>query len=542
MAPQPTWQKPFQYEAKVYASLSPDIPANATSYFAAAQLLWHIQPQSVENMYPLFRQRVSVNVPNQILSGRSFRQGLHLRIFIQQAGQFAPHPNLSDARLISLSIPLVTWKGVSPDKPASVPSVAHSEESVSKLVCVTSVSWAILLENRWAPYAPDRDRFYNPPLFRNEFTRSRPKAQPLAALKSEKSTTDVYPQTISVDLELSGIKLDWIFAFVRLNTLLKPTDKTVVVEKRVSAPWDPSETVTVQHTEVVKDDGDIPLDAVRLLSVPLKFAFILCRALMNTASPILNILGLYILSKPRSKWVGVSRTTLAILCISYVMNGLSVIGTNGVLSLSYLSELFTIYVWMDMDDMSFDPLGGLLSLFGKILFNAASLTSEKQQAAAISDKDESDSIASDTTSTSQSAHTNPIVATRRSVDEVAMYWLHLLCLLTFGTLLIYALLRQVGFFLSFSPIRDLLAFYAPVVGGFAWLPQIFVNHKARSGSLVPVSCAIYPLVYAVLSTIIYQLSGYDKYELVTVYTFPTNVFAIIILLQWVVYYRKTKLD
>ncbi|KAJ2889858.1 hypothetical protein IWW38_004457 [Coemansia aciculifera] len=190
----------------------------------------------------------------------------------------------------------------------------------------------------------------------------------------------------------------------------------------------------------------------------------------------------------------------------------------------------------------FAPLVGLSSLFGKIPFNAVSSSSEKQQAAVISDKDESDSITSDTTSTSHSAYTNPIASTRRSVDEVAVYWLHLLSILAVGMVSIYALLRQVGFFSSSGPICDLLTFYAFVVARFAWLPQIFVNYKAKSGSLVPVACAIYPLFYAVLSTIIYHLSGYDRYKWVTAYTFPTHVFAVGVLLQWVVYYKKTKLD
>ncbi|KAJ2888427.1 hypothetical protein GGI21_006727, partial [Coemansia aciculifera] len=263
-------------------------------------------------MYPLFRQRVSVNVPSQLISEQNFSQGLNLRIFIQKAGQFTPHPNLSDTRLISSRIPLVKWKDVSLDEPVAVTSVPREKKAVvPELVCVTSASWAIVLENQaynWldvygkslAPFVPEGGGFYNPPLLRNEFTKSRPKVQPLAALKSEQSTSDVYPQTIDVDLELSGIKLGWIYAGARLDIELGPVDKTVIFDQCVTAPWDPSETVTVQRAEVVKVDGDIPLDAVRRLSAPLKFVFILCRALMDTASPMFAILGLYILLKPMS--------------------------------------------------------------------------------------------------------------------------------------------------------------------------------------------------------------------------------------------------
>ncbi|KAJ1814490.1 ethionine resistance protein, partial [Coemansia sp. RSA 2675] len=102
------WQEPFAYEAKVYASLSPNSP-NHESFFKTAQLLWHIEPQQLANRYPVFRSKVNVRIPSQLRFNPNPGQGLYAHIFVQQTGRFNPHPDFTDPYLVSSQIPLVRW-------------------------------------------------------------------------------------------------------------------------------------------------------------------------------------------------------------------------------------------------------------------------------------------------------------------------------------------------------------------------------------------------------------------------------------------------
>ncbi|KAJ1996786.1 hypothetical protein GGI04_005647, partial [Coemansia thaxteri] len=96
-----SWQAPFAYEAKVYASLDQHISNNSASFFERAQLLWHIEPQNIENTYPVFRRKVSADIPQSLRLGADSNQTLYAHVFMQRAGQFTPHPNMSDPLLVS---------------------------------------------------------------------------------------------------------------------------------------------------------------------------------------------------------------------------------------------------------------------------------------------------------------------------------------------------------------------------------------------------------------------------------------------------------
>ncbi|KAJ2743444.1 hypothetical protein GGI20_003742 [Coemansia sp. BCRC 34301] len=534
-ARQISWQKPFQYEAKVYASSCPYLPSNCTSYFDTAQMLWHIQPQDVENMYPLLHHKATVNVPSTIRSGLDLKQELYVRIFIQKADQFSPHPNLSDPRLVSLSIPLMSWKGSSLDKTIVDVSTTHMEDAVPELTCVTSASWAIVLENQphnllgslgynLAPHKPALANFYNPLLLRNHFTQSLPKVQSSVALKGNAVETGAYPLTIDVDLELSGIRLGWMLARARLDELISPVREYAVVKKRIPAPWNPRETAVVEQIELVETDGPIPLGAVRRLSAPLVFAFVLSRALMDAELAVFTLMLLYLLAKPASRWAGVSRTTVAALFLGYIAHAISRMCNFGACMPWHMLDLVPIYILANVDDMSFASLVVPSWVIRNISWFKPS--SVQQQAAVATEKADNDST---------------VVDIRRSVDVVAMYWLNMLSVLAVAMGAAYMTLRQLGYFSSQSSICGLLTTRAVFARRFAWLPQIAVNYKTKSGSLAPIAFIIYPLIRSVLATSIYHLSGYDGYRPVTAYSFPTYLCYAVMLWQWIVY-RKVKQD
>ncbi|KAJ2075912.1 hypothetical protein GGI16_000657 [Coemansia sp. S142-1] len=338
-----SWQEPFSYVAKVYASLSPSFPVNeSSSFFETAQLLWHIPPQSVENRYPLLCHKAVVNVPSRLLSGSDLDQFLYAYMFIQEAGQFVPHPNMSDSRLVFSKIPIAWWKGACPSNSSDEDTSATcSEVCVPELQYASSTSWAIVLENHAYPWGdmPNHIRrastpllgiFYNPPLLRNNFTKSRPESKTLATLNDRGLATDEYPTTIDVEFELAGIKQGWVSAQAHLDEYLRPTLKTVHVEKLVPAPWDPTKRVALRGTESVSSDGLIPLDAVRRLSVPLALVFVLSRTLLEISFPLAVQMLLRLDSMPASKWTGVSRAAIATLFIGTVGNDIRLVGKFGV--------------------------------------------------------------------------------------------------------------------------------------------------------------------------------------------------------------------
>ncbi|KAJ2109629.1 hypothetical protein IW146_006272 [Coemansia sp. RSA 922] len=345
-------------------------------------------------------------------------------MFIQEAGQFGPHPNMSDPRLVSSRIPIVQWEGVCLSKSSDIViSAACSEGRIPELKYEPDASWAIVLENHaytWGntPAHIPRistsllGRFYNPPLLRNDFTKSKPKSKPLTKLNDKGLATDEYPTTIDVEFELSGIRQGWVLARARLDGHLRPTLKTVQIKKPVPAPWDPTKSVMAKFTEL---------------------AYTTDKGVSDPAAP---------------------------------------------------------------EDV---PL----------------------------------------------PHTNlvdPVVATRRSVDEVVMYYLYLLTIPTILTAIVYYMLLPQEYSLSsLGYLKEFLIVCIRIIQSVAWLPQILVNYKSKSGSLMPVPFVLHMLAYTIASTITYQLSGYSVFGELAAYSLPVHLSYVILFVQWIMY-RKVKQD
>ncbi|KAJ1818248.1 hypothetical protein LPJ60_004419 [Coemansia sp. RSA 2675] len=256
------WQEPFAYEAKVYASLSPNA-SNYESFFETAQLLWHIEPQQLANRYPVFRSKVNVRIPSQLRSNPNPGQGLYAHIFVQQTGRFNPHPDFTDPYLVSSQIPLVRWSRRTSKSLDTSLSDTPNEDLTPKLLGVDSASWAIVLENHvysqltvpfnlQITHGYSNTGTYNPLLLPNTFTNSQPKKKPLVALRGSQLVADVYQQTIDVDIELSGIRRGW----VSVKNILRHI-KPVVVEKAVANPLNSAESTTHSFTDWVDDDDAV---------------------------------------------------------------------------------------------------------------------------------------------------------------------------------------------------------------------------------------------------------------------------------------------
>ncbi|KAJ2696393.1 hypothetical protein H4218_004630 [Coemansia sp. IMI 209128] len=153
-----------------------------------------------------------------------------------------------------------------------------------------------------------------------------------------------------------------------------------------------------------------------------------------------------------------------------------------------------------------------------------------------------EAVLPESASMSHSERLDPIVAIRRSVDEVAMYWLNLLSIPVVVAAVIFYTLLHFKFDLPLLEFAKEQSINVPRVIKFvAWLPQIIVNYKAKSGSLVPMVIVLYSLASAVAATIVYHLSGHRMPGVITAYSFPVYLSYIVLILQWIIY-RKAKQD
>ncbi|KAI8318991.1 hypothetical protein GQ54DRAFT_335925 [Martensiomyces pterosporus] len=97
-----SWREPFEYDIKVYASQSVTVTTHsAASFFESAQLLWHVESQSLEKKYPKYSTKVNAKIPLSMFDTMSEEIiGFYAHVFIQKSDQFTPHPNISDPYLV----------------------------------------------------------------------------------------------------------------------------------------------------------------------------------------------------------------------------------------------------------------------------------------------------------------------------------------------------------------------------------------------------------------------------------------------------------
>ncbi|KAJ2100394.1 hypothetical protein GGI16_003729 [Coemansia sp. S142-1] len=459
---------------------------------------------------------------------------------------------MSDPRLVSSRIPIARWKGACPSNSSDEDiSATCREERTPELQYVSGASWAIVLENNAYPWGDLPDHIpriltplpaglYNPPLLRNDLTKSRPEIKSLATLKDKGLATDVYPLTVDVELELAGIKQGWILARAHLHGHIRPTTKAVLVERIVPAPWDPTQNTTLRRTELVCSDGLIPLDAVRRLSVPLLLAFVLSRALIVASLPLMVQFLIHPDSMSASKWMGMSRATISIMYMGTVVGSVQVTEGFGAPNIWALLGYFVVtYIGVNMEDMTFVPLAGLSWLFHNLFWRKSPVQGPITVA---TDKGVSDPAAPKDVPLSHTNLVDPVVAIRWSVDKAAMYWVHLLSVPVVVVAVIYfTLIRLENSLLQLGLFKELSIGCIRIVQSVVWLPQIIVNYKAKSGSLVPVAFVIPTLMYSVASAIFHRLSGYSMFGEITAYSLPVYLSYIILIVQWIMY-RKVKQD
>ncbi|KAJ2041525.1 hypothetical protein IW146_000288 [Coemansia sp. RSA 922] len=552
------WQEPFAYEAKVYASLSPDFASDPNLFVESAQLLWHIEPQPVGKKYPTLRSKVRVHIPSELRSSPSLHQVLYAHVFIQKAGQFSPHPNFSDPHLISSRIPLVQWNDITFKSKGFKIYLKSDKERKWELLGINRASWAIVLENNMyssnnipsylqVTNGSSDTATYNPPLLPNTFTKGQPKGKPLATLKDKLLAVNVYQQAIDVELELSGIRQGWISAKAGIVDYLS-SKKPVLVQKTILDPSNPEQNKTRPRVEWVKSDDLVVFGPAMHISVSLVFYTVVCIALICTLLPAFIRLLVRLLSTPATRWIGVSRATVSIMLSTQALATLGTIakyGLFGIIGIILMPGLaITAFLAANLDDMAFAPWASLSQLVRKIFRRKASPDATRSLAAqqlalAVEGHAESDLAEASTKSNSYFRRPEPIIAIRRSVDKVAMRWIHLLSLPTIAIVALYILFLYEDRLLSWDFVTNVLTRSTHVFSFVTWLPQIIVNYRAKSGSLTPVMYNVLVLGSSVLLAILSYLTGHDN-AIDGIMRIPTNVCHIIVIVQRIIYFKRVK--
>ncbi|KAJ2781924.1 hypothetical protein GGI18_003674, partial [Coemansia linderi] len=524
-----------------------------------AQLLWHIEPQQLANRYPVFRSKVNVRIPSQLRSNPNPGQGLYAHIFVQQTGRFNPHPDFTDPYLVSSQIPLVRWSERTSKSLDTSSSGIPSENLTPKLLGVDSVSWAIILENHvytqlTIPSNLQTTRgysntgTYNPLLLPNTFTNSRPKEKPLVALRDSQLVADVYQQTIDVDIELSGIRQGWVSVKNGMTGILRHK-KPVVVEKTVANPLNSAESTTYSFTDWVDDDDAVlPHGVLQGLSVPVLIYWAVCLALFCALAPAFIRFAIRLCSTPATRWIGLSRATVATMLTLSALGSMNLLLKRGLVWILFQPGVATLVLaTANLDDMTFAPWVALSRLCSRIFRrkpspDTASSLSEQQLMLAAESKGELDSTEIDLQPNPYFRRPEPVIAIRREVDEIAMRWIHLLALPVIGLVAVCMLVDQKGKFWSSEFIELVLSWSSLIFQCVAWVPQIVINYKTKSGSLTPVTFNFLELATCVLSTGLTYMTGVDKLGSITIYSNPSLLCHVVIILQRIVYYKRAKQD
>ncbi|KAI8321514.1 hypothetical protein GQ54DRAFT_297935 [Martensiomyces pterosporus] len=260
-----SWREPFEYDIKVYASQTANATThNTTAFFESAQLLWHVEPQSLGKKYPKYSTKVSVKIPESMLNETEWKtSSIYAHVFIQRSNQFTPHPNVTDPYLVYTSTDLVST-AVSPTHYTQPHSMLNGTSYTPKkynriIMCRSPLAWDLVLEDhtytskalpkilrRLVSDNPDEESktgTYNPPLiYRRAKGRWTINTVPVEIIprpansngQSSSSANTARLTSLDVELNIQGISQGWIRGEDMIMMLAEPKveRKTMTITRR----------------------------------------------------------------------------------------------------------------------------------------------------------------------------------------------------------------------------------------------------------------------------------------------------------------------
>ncbi|ORX72884.1 hypothetical protein DL89DRAFT_265064 [Linderina pennispora] len=189
------WKEPFEYEAKVYVNNKPRSSRMPPK-------VWHIEPQSLANRYPVFEKRLGLNLTDT--------DTRFMCVFIQKAGQFTPHPNISDPHLVVDQSLIAT---------TSILTTCYNDDQKGKGIkahCVSKSTFRVDTQAKWKIHLEDNctvvhgkslgtsaKDVYLPLLYLDSDAKSEWKKFPLA----NRSRINEEPEALSATVDIAiGIR------------------------------------------------------------------------------------------------------------------------------------------------------------------------------------------------------------------------------------------------------------------------------------------------------------------------------------------------
>ncbi|KAJ2862487.1 hypothetical protein GGH94_004241 [Coemansia aciculifera] len=262
-------------------------------------------------------------------------------MFIQKASQFNPHPDFSDPHLISSKIPLVHWTGTTSKLVDTKSLEAPNEEHSLELVGVNSASWVIVLENNIYSSSdiPSYLQFthgfantgtYNLPFLPNTFIKGNPEGKPLSV--------DVNQQVIEVELELSGIKQGQVSSKTREMGYLAAKDPELSQTTTLDSSNSEQNKAYVIF-EWTKGNDLVMFSQSKHSTVALLFSMVVYIALICVQLSAFIWLLVCLLLNPVTRWIGMSRTTVAIMLKASALSALGAIAKYKILAIIGITRI-----------------------------------------------------------------------------------------------------------------------------------------------------------------------------------------------------------
>ncbi|KAJ2826712.1 hypothetical protein IWW50_002235 [Coemansia erecta] len=537
-----SWQEPFSYEAKVYAALEMFVPHNSTEFFESAQLLWHIEPQSLRSKYPRLATRARVDVPQKLRSGGPYGPMLFAHIFLQRAGQFAPHPNMSDPHLVHSATSLAHWQAelADPDDMLDLLSGKGDDGAGSSLDAFGSIPWAIMLENHAIKPVPSRSPFtmgvgrrrwvekmattYNPPILVNTISRSYSAHTQLAKAGGP------IPRTFSVDLELAGLsKMQFsikaallALANGRIRSVVR-SDNVLELAKFAANGWSYA-TYSI--------DGTTLLDHVKLHGVYVVLAVILAvHALTILGLLTLTISGLFWIS-PVSSFSGVSRATFGLTIANDVLQILQEARHNDSVLDGFMDgpALISVYVVARILGAPRNPLKWPACVYRRMF-------SIRRPIDAAEGSMQTNILAEKDGSARPTSRQLRIISAREEIDRASVRWVRFLSGPVVVIAGVFALFENGYNPLSWDYIEDAGRCVSHITLSTCLVPQIVLNYRLRTGSLLPPTDYLFTIVAIFGRKLLDAIAGDDEEGMPGIGLLMFYACNVVILAQWARYYK-----
>ncbi|KAJ2704589.1 hypothetical protein FB645_003155 [Coemansia sp. IMI 203386] len=520
-----SWQEPFDYEVKVYASEYRYISENEEDFFKSAQLLWHIPSLSLADKYPRLAHRATVKIPETVLHHNAFERAVHAHVFIQRAGKFTPDPDITDPDLVCINPTIVWWHNPQLNRGWKG---GYSDDIPLDLVVATALPISIVLEDQGyttknlpshlrheifeIPWYKPRDGTYRPSIDTNQHTRSPVHYMPKVVMRSDERADGPRELTVEIDLELEGIRRAWVILKEAALRYTFPTRdyKYFTLNLR--------DLLVAEGYNVDDPDDEYydrrPLAMIERVSMP----YFLIVGILGLIEVLVNINLCRVLLKfnirLKNDNYGVSFAMAVVITIANALPMIYNFIYYGSIGKAYFTDKVGIFFY-----------GGLLfSLFFK----------------RTTDNNDGPTEATDAAQNMEKSRAVQTEAIRKLVDKRAFKWLYKLLVPVLVSVSVHALVAidtnktQSGF--VFMVVKNL----SGVLHSIAVMPQIIVNYQTKSGSHFPIAIvwtalfnAVLPHLYAYFGgSIISPLDDVSPINWVEMLCLAT------MLSQWVIYRTK----